>query len=237
MDLAMAWVLFPLVLAVLCVGCGLLVERLTGLALPGALVPAVGLAAIVVVAQFLTLWDASAELATPTTVALAAGGFVWSLPLRGRRIDPWAAVTVLAVFAVYASPIVLSGQATFAGFIKLDDTATWMALTDHVMEHGRSLGGLAPSTYEATLAVNLASGYPVGVFLPLGIARELVGQDVAWLIQPYMAFLAALLALALWQVAEPLVRPRPLRAAVAFLAAQSALLTGYYLWGGIKEVA
>jgi hypothetical protein len=44
-------------------------------------------------------------------------------------------------------------------------------------------------------------------------------------------------ALALWQLAEPLVRSRPLRAAVSLLAALSALLYGYYLWGGIKEVA
>ena len=69
MDLTVAWVVFPLVLAVLCIGAGLMVERLTGLALPGALVPAVGLAAIVVEAQFLTLWDLTAEVATPATVA------------------------------------------------------------------------------------------------------------------------------------------------------------------------
>jgi hypothetical protein len=142
----------------------------------------------------------------------------------------------VAIFAVYAAPIVLSGQATFAGYIKLDDTATWMALTDRVMEHGRSLSGLPPSTYEATLAFNLGAGYPVGVFLPLGIGRALVGQDVAWVIQPYMAFMAAVLALGAWSVTEPLIRSPRLRALVAFLGAQSALLFGYYLWGGIKEV-
>ena len=83
----------------------------------------------------------------------------------------------------------LSGEATFAGYIKLDDTATWLALTDRVMEHGRSLDGLAPSTYEATLAFNLADGYPVGVFLPLGVGGALLGEDIAWLVQPYMALL------------------------------------------------
>jgi hypothetical protein len=140
-------------------------------------------------------------------------------------------------FAVYAAPIVLSGDATFAGYIRLDDTATWMALTDRVMEHGRDLGGLAPSSYEATLAFNLADGYPVGVFLPLGVGQALVGEDVAWLIAPYMAWLAAILALALWTLAAPLVQRAWLRTVVAVLAAQSALLFGYYLWGGVKEVA
>src|SRR5262245_16335435 len=91
-------------------------------------------------------------------------------PSRGpSRWPPWAS-------AAYPVPIVPAGQATFAGYIRLDDTATWMALTDRVMEHGRSLGGLEPSTYEATLSFNLGDGYPIGVFLPLGVARALVGQ-------------------------------------------------------------
>ena len=183
-----------------------------------------------------TLWDATAGFTVPIVVALAIAGFALSWG-RWRRPEPWAVALVILVFAAYAAPIVLSGQATFAGYIRLDDTATWMALTDRVMEHGRSLAGLDPSTYEATLSFNLGDGYPIGVFLPLGVTRALVGQDVAWLIQPYMAFGGAVLGLALWQLAEPIVRPLPLRAAVSLLAALSALLFGYYLWGGIKEVA
>ena len=138
---------------------------------------------------------------------------------------------------VYAAPIVLSGDATFAGFIKLDDDASWMAFTDQLMADGRDLGALAPSSYEATLAINLGEGYPGGVFVPLGVAASLLGEDVAWLVQPYMAFAAALLALALWELAGGLVKGGPGRALVAAIAAQPALLFGYYLWGGIKEVA
>ena len=194
-----------------------------------------GFAAIVVAAGFATMSDATAELATPVVVALAVAGLLTG---RGRLRRPasWGLAAVLVVFGAYAAPIVLSGEATFAGYVKLDDTATWMALTDRVMEHGRSLEGLAPSSYEATLAVNLAEGYPVGVFLPLGVATALVGEDVAWTVQPYMAFAACLLAAALWSLAAPLVRSPRLRFAVVAVAAQPALLFGYYLWGGIKEV-
>ncbi len=39
-----------------------------------------------------------------------------------------------------------------------------------------------------------------------GSAPQLVGEDVAWVFQPYIAFLAALLALALFALARPLVR-------------------------------
>ena len=82
-------------------------------------------------------------------------------------------------------------------------------MTDRVMEHGRSLAGLAPSTYEATLATTLAIGYPTGSLMPLGIGHQLLSYDIAWLFQPYLAFLAALLALALYAV---LARRDPLAA-------------------------
>jgi hypothetical protein len=235
-DLLVAWVAFPLVLSALAVGCGLLVDALTGRRLRFALIPLAGLALVIVVGEFLTLADATAELTTPVCVGLAAVGFAVGL----RRLRPrsgWPLAAAAVVFAIYAAPIVASGEATFAGYIKLDDTATWMALTDRVMEHGRDLSGLAPSSYEATLSFNLADGYPIGVFLPLGVGSKLAGADVAWLIQPYMAWLAALLALGLWALARPLLASARLCALVAAIGAQSALLFGYYLWGGIKELA
>ena len=138
---------------------------------------------------------------------------------------------------LFAAPVVLSGEATFAGYVKLDDTATWLAMTDHLMEHGRDVGGLAPSSYEATLDVNLGTGYPVGAFPPLGIGARLVGQDPAWVFQPYQALLAAYTGLALYAVAGRVIDSRPLRALAAVVAGQPALLFAYSLWGGVKELA
>ena len=149
---------------------------------------------VILAAQFATLTDATAELAGPLVVGLAAAGLLLSVPWRGRP-DPWAYGAAGGVFAVFAAPIVLSGRATFAGYIKLDDTATYFAMTDRVMEHGRSLAGLEPSTYERALATTLAIGYPTGSLMPLGIGHQLLSYDVAWLFQPYLTFLAALLAL------------------------------------------
>lgn len=253
MSVLAAWVLFPLVLAALCAGLGLLVDLLCGRRLPGALVLPAGLAAAIVVGGFTTLGEATAELTAPLLAALAALGAGLSLPWRFGRPDPWAAAAAVGVFAVFGAPVILSGEPTFAGFVKLDDTATWLALTDRVMEHGRDLGGLAPSTYRATLDFNLADGYPVGAFLPWGAAQRFAGGDLAWVFQPYLAFLAAMLALCLFSLLGGApggapggalrgapggaLRDRRLRALVAFLAAQPALLVGYALWGGVKEVA
>ncbi len=238
MDLILSWLVFPAVLAVACVGSGLAFEALIGTRIPGGLLPGCGFTVMIIAGQYLTLTDATAEFATPAIVTLAVIGFGLAV-LSDRRPRPPTPLLVAAVvvFCLYAAPIVLSGAPTLAGYIRLDDTATWLAFTDRLMEHGRDLGGLSPSTYEATLAVNIGDGYPVGVFLPFGAVAQLLALDPAWVIQPYMAFAAVLFALAAWVLVAPLVRSAWQRAAIVAIAAQPALLYGYYLWGGVKELA
>jgi hypothetical protein len=223
--LIIAWVVFPLLLAGLSFGCGRLVELASGERLPGSLVLPVGFALVILAGEFATLTASTAELAGPLAIGLALVGLLLG-PIRRALPDLWAVGAAVAVFGVFAAPIVLSGEATFAGYIKLDDSATWFAMTDRIMEHGRDLTGLAPSTYEAILSMTL----------PIGIGHQLLGTDLAWLLQPYFAFLAAMLALSLYQLLAPLAPSRPLRAFAAFVAAQPAILFGYGLWGGIKEL-
>jgi hypothetical protein len=236
-TLLLCWLAFPALLIALSFGCGLLVERVAGLELPGGLIPGVGLAAIIVVAGFTTIADATAELTAPLVVALAVAGLGLSLPWRLRRPEWWLVAAAVGVFLVYAAPIVLSGKATFAGYIKLDDTASWVGITDRLMTHGRSLAGLAPSSYQAMLHFYVDSDYPVGSFLPLGIGHVLTGQDALWLYQPYLAVLAVMLACALYELSRPLFAGAARRAAGVFIASQSALLFGYTMWGGVKELA
>ena len=232
-----SWILFPLLLTALCVGCGLLLEALLGRRLPGPLVAPAGFMVLSVIAALLTSRGETASLATPAVVLAALAGAALTYPWHGRRPCGWVIAAALGAFAVYAAPVVFTGDPTFTGYIKLDDTATWAAFVDRVMEHGRDLSGLEPSSYERTLNVNLPAGYPVGAFLPLGVGARLTGTDVLWLVQPYMATMAALLAACLYWLARPLVESRPLRALAAFGAAQAALLFGYALWGGIKELS
>src|SRR5438105_3466347 len=161
--LAACWIAFPLVMLALTLGCGLLAERLSGIRLPGVLLAPTGLAVVVVVAGFFMLSASTARFATLGTVVVSAIGYVVGRNrLRGLRPDRWALGAAIAVFLVYGAPILLSGHATFAGYIKLDDTSTWLAITDRAMSHGRSMAGLAPSTYEAALSFYLNTGYPLG---------------------------------------------------------------------------
>jgi hypothetical protein len=232
------WLLFGAILVVLSLGCGLLLERAAGLELPGPLVVPAGLAVMICAGELTTKLSGTAPLTTPFVVVLAVVGFVLGRPRRLRsRFGPWPLVAAVAVYVAYLLPVLATGDPTFTGYVKLDDTATWMAMTDGVLAHGHSLAHLAPSTYQATLGAYLGGGEPVGALLPWGIGHQLAGQDLAWTFQPYLALLGAMLALSLWPLADRLVPSPRLRALVVFAAAQSALIYGYSLWGGIKELA
>ncbi len=233
-----AWILFPALLIALALGLGLLLERIARIELPGGLLLPVGAATMIAAGQITTATDPTAELTVPVVIALALAGFLLGRTRVSRlRPDPWLVGALMVVFFAYGAPVILSGEPTLLGYIRLDDTATWLALTDRVMEHGHSLDGLAPSTYEATLAFNLGEGYPVGVFVPLGIGSALTGIDPAWIVQPYISLLAAMLVPVLWELFGGIVKARPARALAVAIAAQPALLVGYAQWGGIKEVA
>ncbi len=232
------WLLFGAILVVLSLGCGLLLECAAGLELPGPLVVPAGLAVVICASELTTKLSETAPLTTPLVVVLAVAGFVLGRPRRLRsRFGPWPLVAAVAVYVAYLLPVLATGDPTFTGYVKLDDTATWMAMTDGVLAHGHSLAHLAPSTYQATLGAYLGGGEPVGALLPWGLGHQLAGQDLAWTFQPYLALLGAMLALSLWPLADRLVASPRLRALVVFIAAQSALIYGYSLWGGIKELA
>lgn len=240
MDLLLAWILFPLVLLLLAGGLGLLCERAAGLRLPGALVVPLGLAALVAVAHLTTYWGATARLTTPLLVLLAiAGGVLAQRAGRFARFVPeWPALLAAAgVFAVFGAPVFLSGEATFAGYTLLGDTAIQFVVVDRMMEHGRSLSGLADSSYRTALNSYFGAGYPMGSQVAVGAVRPLTGLDVAWVYQPYLAFIAASLALTLYALTERLIASRWLRGAVAFVAAQPALVVAYSLQGSVKEIA
>lgn len=229
-----AWVLFPAALGLASYGLGLLAEEASGRKLPGALLVPTGLAGVIVVGGIVTSWEATASLAVWVVGVLALIGLVrhW----RSRRIDPWALLAAVTVLLAYGAPVLLSGQATFNGFIKLDDISTWLGFTDQVMSHGREVANLPKSTYALVLQTNIGTGYPLGSFIPLGVGRALVDMEAAWVFQPYLAVCGAMVALCGYALLAPAVASPRVRALAAFIAAQPALLYGYSLWGGIKEL-
>jgi hypothetical protein len=232
--LILAWVVFPVVVAALGSGWGVLIEKAAGANYTDTLLIPLGLAGVLVVAGLLTAFASTAPAATPVVAAGAGIGLVWGRPWR--RLTLWPALAAVGVLLAYGAPVLLSGQATFLGYLRLDDTATWFGIVDNLMAHGRSVAGLPQSTYTLVYSGDVGPAYPLGAFAGLGVSRALVGVDVAWVFQPYLACCAAAIALCISALAEPFVASPRRRALVAFLAAQPALLYGYSLWGGIKEL-
>src|SRR5262249_7199014 len=233
-SLILAWVLFPLVLAAIGLGWGVIVERAGAMRLNDALLVPCGLAAALVVAGTLTAFSATA----PAAVTVVAVGGAVGLVLAGRgprRRAGRAALAALGVPPAYAAPVLPSGQATFLGYVKLDDTASFFTFTDNAMSHGRSVAGLAPSTYRLEFE-QANPAYPLGSFMLLGVARALTGVGIAWVFPPYLACCGAALALCLYALMGPVIPSARIRSLLAFAGAQPALLYGYSLWGGIKEM-
>jgi hypothetical protein len=236
MDLVLCWLIAPAALLVAGVGLSLLVERLTEFTLPWTLRPALGLATAIVLAQFGTATATTAKLTLAAIFGLALLGLLLGAGVPGRLPERAEIGVAAIVFVLFASPFLVIGEATWAGFIKLDDTATWMALTDHVFEYGRGLGDLPPSTHYQVLVDYLGGSYPIGGFVPAALMAKVTGQDIAFTMQPSMAVAAAMMALLLFEFARRLVRGAGWAMAIAILASLSSILVGYYLWGGVKEM-
>ena len=236
MDLILCWLIAPIGLLAAAVGLSFWVERLTGMTVPWTVRPAMGMAASIVIAQFGTATETTAKLTLPAILILALIGLVLFRRLGAPRpgaAEIWVAVIVFFLFSL---PFLVAGEATWGGYIKLDDNATWLAITTHVFEHGRALGDLAPSTNQQVLEDYLGAAYPIGGFVPMALMSKVSGQDVAFTIQPSMAVAATMMALLLFEMARRIVRGVGASALIAIVASLSALFLGYYLWGGVKEL-
>lgn len=230
MSLILAWVFFPLVLAAVAAGWGVIVARAAGSAISGALLVPLGMAAVIVVTSLLTQWSVTAPAALPVVGVGAVAGLLLAWPWRPSL---WPVLVAVGILLAYGAPVLLSGQATFTGIIRLDDTATWLGVVDHAFTHLHETGGL--STYSLNFETDVGPTYPLGSFMLLAVGHAFTGIDSAWIIQPYMAFCGAAIGLCVYALVEPLVASPRIRAFVAFFAAQPALLYGYSLWGGVKE--
>src|SRR5271155_2588686 len=144
MSLILSWVLFPLVLAAIGAGWGVIVERAAGARVNDALLLPLGLAAALVVAGTITTFTATAPASVTVIAVGSVAGLIFAWP--GRRLGRWPALVAVGVLLAYGAPVLLSGQATFTGFIKLDDTSTWFNVIDTLISHGRSVAGLPAST-------------------------------------------------------------------------------------------
>ncbi|HEX5145415.1 MAG TPA: hypothetical protein VFV85_00225 [Conexibacter sp.] len=242
MTFLLAVLVFPLLLALLSLGAGLLVQRLAGAPLPALLLLPLGYATIVGVSQLTTWSGATAPLTPAVLVVLALAGAVLgrreaTARWRGRRSGWWWGWTAgIAAYLTAAAPVILTGHVTFPGYL-LDTTgAIQLVGAERLVEHGHSFT-IPGSGTGLALQGFFGAGYPSGSHTALAGVGKLVGVDLLWLYSPYLATLLGFAALALAYLARRAGLERPAAAIAGFLAAVPALVYAYMLQGSIKEIA
>jgi hypothetical protein len=233
---------YPVVLAVLCVGAGLLVDRASGRFLPRTLLPAVGAAALIGASQ-LTTYAWPLAPATPyVMVGLAAGGFlfawhsVWMLARRWRAWA-WQIVAPVLAYIVALGPVLFAGRPTFSSYTVLTDSAFHMLGADFLMRHGQEYGHLdLRNSYGQFINAYYNTSYPSGSDTLFGGSAFLLRLPLIWAFQPFNAFMLATAA----GPARLLARRMGLDGRWATLAALTAtvpaLVYGYELVGSMKEI-
>ena len=241
-ELVQAWLLLPAVFIVASLTLGMAVFKLSDLDLKSPLVLPAGFSALVVVGQISTMnWLIAPYTAAIVLVLTLLSGFYFK-----REFLPWfeqnknVLLLGFIVFYLHGLPILLSKTPTFAGWIKLDDGSTFLAMTDQMLLASRNTSILAPSTHEATVQILLNQigliHYPSGSFVTLGVLSKWLFIDPAWLLQPYMAAGAMMLSFALFALLKPIEISNWVVTMAVVVVPTSALYLGYEMWGGIKEV-
>ena len=237
MTFVAATILFPVLVALLSLGTGLLIDRIGGGTLPGVLLLPLGLGGLVVVAE-LFAWQSSTGSLTPFALLLCAvAGFALGMPrLAALRPNWWVIAASACAYIALCAPVLLSGRVTMGGYL-LDTTVGFHLLgSDYLLDHGREFSQLPESTYRTTLEMYFGTQYPSGGHTLLGGAGRLVGVDRIWLYQPFISLLLASCVPTLHYLARRATVPRMLAASGAFLATVPALVYAYAQMGAIKEL-
>jgi hypothetical protein len=234
---------YPVVLALLCLGGGLLVDRASGGFLPAMLFPAVGAAALIVLSQ-LSTYIAPLAPATPyLMVALALAGLLFGRQrlhtlARPWRSSIWQLLVCPLTYVLALAPVLLAGRPSFSSYMALADSAVHMLGADFLIRHGQDYSHLdLHNSYGLFVHNYYGSSYPSGADTLFGGSSVLLGLALIWTFQPFVAFMLATTAAPAW-VLLCRVGLRGGWAALATLTVTlPALVYAYELIGSVKEIA
>jgi hypothetical protein len=239
-----AWVVFPLVLLVASVGCGLLVRAAAGGLLSSLLVTPVGFALVVAICAFATTYGWLAPLAGPIVAVFATAGFAAHLLRGGGLRVPrgqhgawlWPLIAAAVAFGAIGGPVFLTGRVGWTGYTRIVDIAFQMDFAQHLADAGRVSPPNGNSSYNIVNSKLLGIGYPGGAQATLGAMAKLTGTNIAFAYQAFLAFAAAMGAVSIFALLGRVTRNALLRCIGAAVAIQPNVLYGYALEAGIKEL-
>lgn len=233
---------YPVLLAGLCLGAGLLVDRVSGRFLPGALLVVAGAAALIAVSQ-LTIEVPSIASSTPYVLAgLAGAGYLlgWRRGLGLVRLLPrrlWLAILPILAYFVGLAPVLLAGRPSFSGYGELPDSALHMIGADYLIRHGQQFAHLdLRNSYGQYIDAYFNHSYPSGSHTLFGGTAWLLDAPLIWTLQPFCAFILATAAGPAWLLARRVGLTGAWAALAALTITVPALVYGYELVASLKEV-
>jgi hypothetical protein len=243
-EMLLIWILVPLVLVLLSYSFGLSLSVITRKPINFPLATILGFLIIAISGSLLTISSVTAPYAATIIGILGALSFVICLIwFRSHfRMDYVSAVAGLVTYVAYGLPVIAYGAPSWAGWVKLDDPATFLAITNRLMTVGRSVPAVVTSTYDRVLQVILDApggghfSYPVGSLIPFGVVSKLTGIESAWLWQPYLSLCAALIAMIFVLILKSHIANKVMVVVASSLAVMASTIYSYVMWGGVKEV-
>ena len=234
--------LYPCVLAALCAGAGLAVDRCSGCFLPAPLLLSVGAAALIGLSQseHRRARDLSRDAlrdggARARRIGARAGrAREIARRLHGRCLLP--AVSVLA-YALALAPVLVAGRASFSSYMALADSAVHLIGADFLIGHGRDFAHLdLRNSYGQFINDYYNTSYPSGADTLFGGSASLLGLPLTWAFQPFNAFMLAIAVGPCWMLAERMRLSGAWAALAALTAVLPALVYAYELLGAVKEI-
>lgn len=239
------WIVAPLILLTLSYSFGLGVSILLRKPLGFPIAIVLGFSTIVI---FGSLFAFSTLTAPHSALIIATvGTLIFGIALTWFRnyfkFDFVSALAGSLTYFFYGLPVIGYGHPSWAGWYRLDDTATFLAVTDRLMNVGRTVPATINSSYDKyieSIFVGAQSGnfsYPIGSFIPFGISSKLTGLDLAWLYQPFLSLCAGLTAMLFVVILRDYIKSRTLLIAISSVSVLASTLYTYATWGSIKELA
>lgn len=237
--------LYPCLLAVLCLGAGLLVRRASGGWLPAPLLLVAGAAALIGASQLVTDVPVLAPATPYAVAALACAGLAWgwadARALAARAVHGGGRLAVGASVLAYAlalAPVLAAGRPTFSSFMALSDSAVHLIGADYLIHHGQSYAHLdLHNSYGQFIKDYYGTSYPSGADTLFGASALLVRLPLIWAFQPFNAFMLALAVGPAWMLARALGLRGGWAAAAVLSATVPALVYAYVLLASVKEIS
>ncbi len=247
-EMILVWLLAPALLVLTSYGLGLLLSLAFRRRLTFALAVPLGFLLIVILGSFFTMHASTVPYTAISIGILAILGFLVSaIWFRSYFLFDWpSGLAGICVYFLSGLPVMAYGHPSWAGWVQLDDTASWFAITNRLMTVGQSGINVINSTYERLIQLIFGTttgsiapdnfSYPLGSFVPFGVMSKMTGIERAWLFQPYLALAAGMSAMVIVVIARERMNNKWITFVIGTLSLLASTIFSYEMWGGIKEI-